>query len=121
MNTLGLILLIGITGGAGASSRLVVDRTIPVESKERFPWGTNIVNVTGSFALGYVTDLTMTSDDLRTVLAIGFLGGFTTFSTASVETVLLMTERRTLATIANALGMLIVCVAAAALGMALAA
>lgn len=120
MMALGSILLTGIAGGIGAAGRLVVDRMIPIGSKRRFPWGTNIVNVTGSFALGYVTEASMASDQWRTVLGIGLLGGFTTFSTAAVQTVVLLGERRTLRSIVNTLGTLVVCVAAAVLGIVLA-
>lgn len=121
MRTLGLLVAIGVAGGLGAAGRLVVDRLVPTGAIRRFPWGTNVVNVAGSFALGYVVDVSAMPDQWRTILAVGFLGGFTTFSTASLESVVLLTERRSLAVLANSVGALVACVGAASLGMALAA
>ena len=60
-----------------------------------FPLGILIVNVTGSFALGVVTGLgaAIGGADSRWIIGVGLLGGYTTFSTVSVETVLLGAAR----------------------------
>ncbi len=52
------------------------------------PWVTVAINVVGSFVLGILVTAHGLSDELRTVLGVGFLGGFTTFSTFSVQVVL---------------------------------
>ncbi len=60
-----------------------------------FPWGILVVNVSGSFALGVITGLgAAIAPELSLVLGLGLLGGYTTFSTVSVETVLLAQRRR---------------------------
>jgi CrcB protein len=82
--------------------------------------GTVIVNVSGSFTLGLVSGLVLAHaapDGLRLVVGTGFLGGYTTFSTASFETVRLVEQRRVDLALLNAAGTLLgtVCVAAAGL------
>lgn len=59
------------------------------------PWGTFAINVFGSFLLGFLTralQVTPVSPEMRTLLTVGFCGAFTTFSTFSYETALLMQE-----------------------------
>lgn len=59
------------------------------------PWGTFLINVLGSFLLGYFTrtfQVAPVSPEMRTLLTVGFCGAFTTFSTFSYETVTLMQE-----------------------------
>jgi fluoride exporter len=52
------------------------------------PWVTVAINVAGSFLLGMLVTTHGLSDEMRTALGVGFLGGFTTFSTFSVQVVL---------------------------------
>lgn len=120
MNGVLLVVFVSAAGGAGAVARFLVDHRFPVALRERYPWGTNTVNVTGSFLLGMVTARAGQLGAWGTVIGAGLLGGYTTFSTASLETVILATGRRTLPALANSLGMLAACVAAAAAGLALA-
>lgn len=111
-----------LAGGVGAALRFVVDGTIRHHSSGSYPWATMIVNVTGSLILGLVTGLVLTglvSHTWELVIGTGLLGGYTTFSTASVETVRLLEDRRWWAAAVNGPGMLVVCVAAAAGGYAL--
>jgi CrcB protein len=59
------------------------------------PWGTFVINVVGSFLLGFLTrgmQVAPLSVEMRTLLTVGFCGAFTTFSTFSYETVMLMQE-----------------------------
>ena len=84
-----------------------------------FPIGTTIINVTGSFLLGLVTGLALAHGlppEWRAILGTGFLGGYTTFSTASYETVRLAQQRRYRAALVNGVGMLVLALAAAGLG-----
>jgi CrcB protein len=106
-----------IAGGAGASLRLIVDGVVRSLAGGRLPWGTLLINVSGSFALGALLGAEP-SAPVATVVGTGLLGGFTTFSTASFETAVLVLERRRLAGLAYAAGTLVTAVAAAATGYA---
>jgi fluoride exporter len=89
-----------------------------------FPWGTFLINVSGSLALGFLTGLALYHgfpDTPKVVLGAGFCGAFTTFSTYTFETVRLVEEGAINEAFRNALGTLVSCAAAAAAGVALAA
>lgn len=116
-------LLVALAGGLGAVVRFLVDAAVGGRAR-RFgmPLGTVVVNVTGSFLLGLLTGwwATHTADPgVRLVLGTGFLGGYTTFSTASYETVKLAGEGRWVASAVNGLGVLVLAVLAAGCGLAL--
>jgi CrcB protein len=116
--------LICVAGGVGAALRLVVDGAVKDRLGGGYPWGTTVINVTGSFGLGLLTGAAAHAGlphDLLLILGGGLMGGYTTFSTASLETVRLAQAGRLGAALANGLGMLAACVAAAALGLALGA
>jgi CrcB protein len=113
-------LLIAVAGGLGAASRLLVDGLIRHRTTSTFPWETVFINVSGSFLLGLMIG-SSAGDRWLDVVGTGFLGGYTTFSAASLETAELLQERRPLAAAANGLGALVVCVAAASAGHALGA
>jgi CrcB protein len=83
------------------------------------PLGTLVVNVTGSFALGVLTGLGagFVGTDLAWVLGVGLLGGYTTFSTVSAESVLMMRAGETRRGWMNALVTLGLAVAAGAAGL----
>ncbi|MCW2840705.1 MAG: chromosome condensation protein CrcB [Aeromicrobium sp.] len=109
------VLLMAIAGGLGAGSRHWLDAWLRPRVSDRLPWPTLLINVTGSFMLGLLVGLGTDSTWL-TITGTGFLGGYTTFSTASVETVQLALAGRHTAAAVNALTMLVVSVAAAACG-----
>ncbi|MGA9101202.1 fluoride efflux transporter FluC [Aeromicrobium sp.] len=111
-------LMIAAAGGLGAATRLVVDGLVRHRVSSTFPWATVLINVTGSFLLGLLVGLGA-GDRWQDVLGTGFLGGYTTFSAASLETAGLVLDRRPLAAAVNGLGVLVACVAAAACGYAL--
>lgn len=113
-------LLLAIAGGFGAATRLVVDGLVRSRLETTYPYGTTIINVTGSLLLGVITGLTihhLVPLQFQLILGTGFMGGYTTFSTASFETVRLIQDRRFGAAVANGLGMLIAGVLAAGLGL----
>ena len=115
-----LVLAVAAAGGVGAVARLVVDGALRSWLRIGFPIGTTIINVTGSFLLGLVTGLALAHGlppEWRAVLGTGFLGGYTTFSTASYETVRLAQQRRYRAALVNGVGMLVLALAAAGLGL----
>lgn len=121
--TVAVFVLIALAGGLGAVCRFVLDGVITARKpRTGLPLGTIVVNVTGSFALGLLTGLAssaLLSPEWLLVFGTGFLGGYTTFSTASFETVRLVQERRHGAALANGLGVLLLATAAAALGLLL--
>ena len=84
-----------------------------------FPWGTIFVNVTGSFLIGLVaalTDARQNTQGTREFLMIGVLGGYTTFSAFSLQTLALLREGRLLEATGNVAGSVVLCVAAVWLG-----
>jgi fluoride exporter len=110
---------IAIAGGVGAVCRFIADSLIRTVLGRRFPWGTLIINVVGSFILGILTGMAydrQLSINTELVLGMGFCGGFTTFSTASFEAARLLEEERYMAALLQVLGNLGVSLAAAALG-----
>ncbi|QDQ96435.1 fluoride efflux transporter CrcB [Tomitella fengzijianii] len=116
-------LWVALAGGGGATARFLLDGAITSRRAWRFPWATLAINVLGSLLLGYLTGLAMFHDaptGFTVIAGVGFCGGFTTFSAASVETVRLLETRRYAAGLANLGGTLVVTAAAAALGLWLA-
>lgn len=107
-----MIALVALAGGLGACLRLLVDRA--VSERTRRPLGTLVVNVTGSFALGLAV-AALPAGELS-VLGTGVLGGYTTFSAASVEALALGRESVARGA-AHATAMLVLSLAAAALGL----
>ncbi|MGN6325077.1 fluoride efflux transporter CrcB [Pseudolysinimonas sp.] len=117
-----VLLVVAVAGGVGSVLRFVVDTAITSRSRVRFPVGTNVINVSGSFLLGLLTGLAsggLLSPDLTLALGTGLLGGYTTFSTASLETVRLLASHRNRAAALNGLGFLALSVTIAAGGLAL--
>lgn len=113
----GMLLIVAVAGGAGAGLRYVIDRLLSTR-EGGFPFGILAVNVSGSLVLGAVTGLgTAILPELAVVAGVGLLGGYTTFSTVSVETVLLGERRRWRDAAANLLGTLLLSVAAAGVGI----
>lgn len=107
-----------LAGGLGAVLRYLADLGVARFAGRRFPWGILLVNVTGSFALGLVT---AALPDAAFVVGAGLLGGYTTFSTAMLDTVALWRDGERIAAAANAVGMLLLALLAAGLGLALGA
>lgn len=114
---------IALAGGVGSALRFVVDGLIRARFATATPTGIVVINVTGSFLLGFITGLALggsVSEEWRLVLCTGLLGGYTTFSTASLDTVRLLRERRIATGVLHGLGTLVACVAAGGLGLVLA-
>ena len=111
-----LFLAIAVAGGVGAVCRFVLDGLLTSLSEADFPWPTVLINITGSLLLGLITGFAVSGllpEAWRLVLGTGFLGGYTTFSTASVDTVRLLQQRRWAAGIVHGLGTLVIAVGAA--------
>lgn len=85
--------VIGLAGGLGALARYMLGRFIAERAGAEFPFGTLLINVTGAFVIGLLfasAARKLVSPAWQTVLATGFLGGYTTFSTMSWEGVQLV-------------------------------
>ncbi len=116
------LLFIALGGAVGAVARYGLSTTVHSLWSGAWPLGTLLVNGGGSLLIGMVFVLLERSvlhGDWRSVLMVGFLGAFTTFSTFSLETVELWMRGSTGTAIAYALGSTCVCVAAAAIGIVL--
>lgn len=115
-----LLLGVAVAGGLGASCRLIVDGILKARVRVAYPLGTTVINITGSFLLGLVTGLAVTHvlpPEWRAIIGVGFIGGYTTFSTASFETVRLAQEGRYAAAVSNGFGMLAGALLAAGVGL----
>ncbi len=87
------VLIVALGGAAGAASRHMVGMWAMRLMGTGFPWGTLTVNIAGSFAMGVFIEILALrfqgSNELRLLVATGFLGGFTTFSAYSLDAVTL--------------------------------
>jgi CrcB protein len=84
-------LLVGVGGFLGANARFILARGVGTLFETKFPFGTFVINISGSFLLGVLGALVSekmvpNSEAMRLALGIGFLGAFTTFSTFEFET-----------------------------------
>jgi CrcB protein len=83
------MILVMLAGGLGSGARYVVGQWSSGAVGTAFPYGTLIVNLVGCFILGAVVQLSSSgswSPELRATIAVGFLGGFTTYSSFNQET-----------------------------------
>ncbi|MFI8565263.1 fluoride efflux transporter CrcB [Rhodococcus sp. NPDC078407] len=120
-----IALWIALAGGLGAVVRFVVDAEMKsrLATRTSFPWATVGINVSGSFLLGLLAGWVMFragSTDIHAVVGTGFCGGYTTFSTASVETVRLLQQGRRRDAAVNVVVTLLASVLACGGGLALA-
>jgi CrcB protein len=110
-----------LAGALGAVARFLLDSSIKQRWPSPFPWATLIINVTGSLLLGVLAGLVLFHGQpsaWQTVVGTGFCGGYTTFSTASFETVRLIQQHRRALALLNALGSLVASVVGCAVGLA---
>lgn len=114
-------LWVALAGGLGAGARFVLDGLLTAHGRRSLPTATLTINVLGSFLLGVVVGWAAHGglELVRSVAGVGFLGGFTTFSTASVELVRLVRAERPLAAAGLALAMVGLSIAAGVLGLTL--
>ena len=91
MNRMTLYLLLAVGGGLGTLARYGVGLWM-APSSQNLPWGTILINVAGSFVIGFFGTLTVSSgrfpvpEWLRLFVMVGMCGGFTTFSSFSLQT-----------------------------------
>ena len=118
--TLWMTVGVAVFGGLGAVARFMQDTVVKARVAAGFPWGTFSINVLGSLLLGLVTGLVVFGGEpagWRTVIGVGFCGGYTTFSTAMFETVALARDARLRAASVNLFGTFVATVGVAALGL----
>ena len=112
-----------IGGGLGAVARYLLQGFVYRFSGTEFPYGTLIVNILGCFTIGLLMssmeERFLATPTLRLFLTIGILGGFTTFSSFSYETMALLREGNFLAGGINVLSSVVVCLGATWLGLGL--
>ncbi|HEV7166686.1 MAG TPA: fluoride efflux transporter CrcB [Micrococcaceae bacterium] len=116
-----VVVMLALAGGVGAGSRFMLDGAIRARSRTTLPIGTMIINVSGSLVLGLLAGLVLAHRlplEVQAIAGTGFLGGYTTFSTASVETVRLVQSGRPGTGLLNAVGTMVLALAGAAGGLA---
>ncbi|GAB3527017.1 fluoride efflux transporter CrcB [Arthrobacter monumenti] len=115
-----IIVFMALAGGLGAGARFVVDGVAGSKFRTAMPLGTILINISGSLLLGLLVGLAASLTvpaSLELIVGVGFLGGYTTFSTTNLETVRLIQNRRPVLALLNALGTMLVAVPAAAAGL----
>jgi len=116
-----IYLWVALAGGIGAALRFYVTRTASQLELVGFPYATLSVNVLGSFFIGFFAFSLQqkwgVSDDINLILMTGFLGGFTTFSAFSLETLMLAQQGQLDKAVAYALGTVVVCLVACFFGV----
>ena len=117
------ILAIAGGGALGSLARFWVSTGIYQLFGRSFPWGTLVVNVSGSFVMGFLFVLFLerlaAAPEWRAAVLVGFLGAFTTFSTFSIETLNLMEEGFLLKALLNVAASVLVCLLACWVGVIL--
>lgn len=116
-------LLAGLGGAIGSIGRVMMSNLVSRWTGEEFPFGTIVVNVTGAFLMGLLAGYSVSdpgklifSAPARTFLMIGVLGGYTTFSSFSLQTFLLMEQGNISGAFLNVILSVILCLAAIWIG-----
>lgn len=120
--TLLILLCVAAGGFVGAPARFAVDRLVADRIENDFPFGTFLINCSGSFVLGFLAGLELGGHVpvlVKALLGTGFCGAYTTFSTWCYETVRLLEEGEYLEAFLNASVSMVVGLLAAAGGIAL--
>lgn len=119
---IGNYLVVALGGFVGAPSRYLLDRAVNRRVESDLPWGTFLVNISGSFVLGFLTGLTLgnyLAPRAKLLLGTGFCGAYTTFSTFTFETLRLIEVGQILEAMLNIAASLVVGLLGAAAGVAL--
>ncbi len=114
-------IFIALGGALGALARYASSNAINMLWQGSFPLATMLVNVAGSFAMGImyivIVDYQHLSPEWRSIMMVGFLGAFTTFSTFSLETVTLIQRGELMTAMLYMLLSVVLCVLAAAIAI----
>ena len=118
---------IALGSALGGVARYGASSLIAASFGQTFPWGTLLVNISGSFVIGFFATLTgpdgrvLVASDIRQFVMIGVCGGYTTFSSFSLQTLNLVQEGDMLRAGANIGGSVVLCLVAVWLGYVAAA
>jgi CrcB protein len=118
------VIAVGVAGFLGAIARYGLEGFVSSRSGGSFPWGTLVVNISGSLAIGFlfavlIEGRVIVVPWLRTAMTVGFVGAYTTFSTLTLETFRLAEEGSFLLAGANAFGSLAIGLIAVYIGVVL--
>jgi fluoride exporter len=115
------LFLIFLGGGLGSILRFVTGKWISSLHSQQFPYGTLAANITACLVLGFVIGLAdhkqIISPTTRLFWAVGFCGGFSTFSTFSAETISLLQNGFHFSTVLYVIGSLVFCISATYAGL----
>ncbi len=112
---MGTYLAVALGGALGSVARFWVAGTMAALVGARFPWGTLLINVLGSFVIGAMAGLTLTParmgvhPDFRIFVMVGICGGFTTFSSFSLQTLELLQAGEIVPAFGYILGSVVLC------------
>ena len=113
-------LWIGAGGFLGAVCRYLLGQAVSASIKHPFPFSTLLINFIGALLMGLITEFSFKiapiPANIIAFLTVGILGGFTTFSTFSLETVNLMESGRVMLSLMNAVASVVLCIAGVYLG-----
>ncbi len=114
------LLMVGAGGALGAIGRYLLSTWVYSLAGRAFPWGTLAVNLLGSLLIGFLSvwllERVTLSAEMRALLMVGFLGAFTTFSTFSLETLVLLEEGAVVKAGINITASVLTCIFAAWMG-----
>jgi CrcB protein len=117
------LIIIGVAGFVGANVRYLVSLWAAQQFGQSFPWGTLLINLTGSCLLGVFLGWSgnhLTADPrLRLFIAVGFFGAYTTFSTYATDSMRMLGSGDWLGAVGNILGTNFLCLVGAVTGLAL--
>ena len=114
---------LAVAGAVGAPCRYLLDRFVTDRVGGRFPWGTFVINVSGSLLLGLIVGAALyhaLPNTPKVILGTGFCGAYTTFSTWTYETVRLLEDGEIADALRNAAFSVLASGAAAGVGLAVA-
>ncbi|MBN9590426.1 MAG: fluoride efflux transporter CrcB [Alphaproteobacteria bacterium] len=119
---MGMYFAVALGGALGTISRYFISGVVANAFGETFPWGTLVINITGSFIIGFFATLTapegrlMVGGMTRQFVMVGICGGYTTFSSFSLQTLNLMRDGEWAPAAGNMLGSVILCMIGVWLG-----
>lgn len=118
-----MFLFLALAGALGSLSRYGLSGVVQRVAGANFPYGTLVINVLGCVAIGFIMLIALNTDvipsTMRSVVTIGFLGAFTTFSTFSYETVKFLEDGALVSATLNVAGNVVLGLGGTLLGMLL--